>query len=98
MTSLYFLLQAEVLNDRQPDHIPAANRLLLVIDNYGGKDITRYDFNKETAHLTNLTISLMEKPEDIALLNISDDIAYIKATNEDFRTLYKDRGDTIWEN
>ena len=95
LTHLILKLKAEAINDRQPDHIEPANRLQLIVKNYGGGEIVSFDFNKETAHLTNLVADMLSKPADVALLNLADAIDFIKTTNLDFQTLYKNRGDAM---
>lgn len=95
LMKLNYRLKSETLNDRKPDNIAAANTLLLVVKNYGAGEIVGYDFNKETAHLTNLVTDLATKTAEITLLDVQADIDFIKTTNQDFQALYKDRGDVM---
>lgn len=90
-------LESETYNDMQPENIPVAKRILLIINNYGGGKIPNFDMNGETATLTNLIIDLKEKTDDIAHFALETQLDYIQACNEDFRNYYKGRGDAAKE-
>jgi Family of unknown function (DUF6261) len=86
--------EAYTFDDQSPDNIAAANKILDIIDQYGKADLINFDYNKESAYLTNFIKDLADNAQDaVDSLKLADDIAYLKICNDNFIAKYAGRGD-----
>lgn len=88
------LVEAYTFDDQSPANITAANKILGLIEYYGKGDLIKFEYNKESAYLTNFIKDLNDNAQDaVDALKLSDDIAYLKTCNDNFIAQYAKRGD-----
>jgi hypothetical protein len=88
------LAEAYTFDDQSPVNITAANKILGLIEYYGKGDLIKFEYNKESAYLTNFIKDLADNAQDaVDALKLSVDIAYLKSCNDNFIAQYAKRGD-----
>jgi hypothetical protein len=81
-------------DDETPENSTAAKQLQAIIKVYGNGQITKFDYNKETASLSNLIIDLRDKyASQITLLNLDSAINFMETCNNNFKDFYATRND-----
>ncbi len=88
------LADAYTFDDQSPANIIAANKILGLIEYYGKGDLIYFEYNKESAYITNFIKDLADNAQDaVDALKLSDDVAYLKTCNDNFIAQYAKRGD-----
>jgi Family of unknown function (DUF6261) len=88
------LAEAYTFDDQSPANIAAAEKILNLIEYYGKGDLIKFEYNKESAYITNFIKDLADNAQDaVDALKLSDDIAYLKTCNDNFIAQYAKRGD-----
>ncbi len=78
--------------------IAHAEHIMVIMKRYGGSEIVQFDFNKETAILSNLVSDLQNKGA-VALqaLGLTQNVVYLAQCNKNFENKYVLRGDAATE-
>ncbi len=87
-------IESHLTDDALAGAIPHAQHLMVIIKRYGGGGIPHFDFNKETATITNLVADLQSEGADALLaLNLTQEVVYLAQCNINFQNKYAVRGD-----
>jgi len=80
-------------DDRVPENKAAAEIISNLLTHYG-RELIRFDYNKESAYLTNLIKDIHDNAQDaVNTLGLGEDIEYLKTCNDNFIALYAKRGE-----
>ncbi len=86
--------EAYTFDDETSQNSKAANELLSIFKLYGNRELTKFDYNKESASLTNLIIDLRGKyAPQIAILNLEATVNFMETCNNNFKDFYATRND-----
>ena len=85
---------AFLIDDRTPANIVAAEKIEVFIKQYEGADLTRFDYNKESAYITNFVTDVTaHAAAELDTLNLTADVTYLANCNTNFINYYAQRGD-----
>ncbi len=88
------LIDSYIFDDETPENNKAATALQSLFKVYGNRQITKFDYNKETGSLSNLIIDLRGKyASQIAQLNIGSTLNFMETCNNNFKAFYATRND-----
>jgi hypothetical protein len=87
-TTVYSLL----FNDNNPIKRDKAPAIYDIIEAHGGSSIARFEYNKESAHISKLVEVISTKEADaVNILGIQEDLDYLRRCNDDFIEYYAKR-------
>jgi hypothetical protein len=93
-SKLIGVIDAYTYDDEKPENNKAAKELQSLFKIYGNRQITKFDYNKESASLSNLIIDLHDKyASQVALLNLGSTINFMETCNTNFKDFYATRND-----
>ena len=88
------MAEAYEYDDQFPENRAAAKRILKIIATYGGRDLIKQDFNKETTYINSLVDALHKQALlDINLLRLLIDVDYLQICNTQFEEFYNKRSE-----
>ena len=88
------IVEGYLYDDNVPANMEAAKLLQTFVKLYGGADLIKFDYNKQTAFVTNFVIDVQTHANSAAdTLGLGRSFKYLADCNERFKEFYSQRGD-----
>ena len=88
------LVEAYQYEDENPELLKASQELFTLIKLYGSGKLIRFDYNKETASISNFVNDARNKfASQLEKLGLSASLNYLEICNNDFKNYYATRND-----
>lgn len=97
-TKLRWIVTGYTFDDENVGFSAAANKLMTFIDQHGGGQLIRFNYNKETASISSLVLDVRNHASDeLALLQLAPTLDYLETNNNKFKEFYATRNDAAAE-